>query len=55
MSGGGTFLSSPPFAFRGSIGSGSSLTGRRCRYVNHSVEVGSEAPVPVALALHELD
>ena len=51
MSGGGTFFSSSPLA----TNSLSALPGRRHgRYVQHPVDVGPEATVPVALALHKL-
>jgi hypothetical protein len=56
VSGGGVFFSSAPSTFRRSdSGSGGSLPGRRCRYVNHPIEVSAEAAVPVALALDELN
>src|SRR5215210_1855811 len=51
MSGGGAFLSSPFFA-TGPLGY--LHPGRCSRYVHHPVDVGPEAPVPVAFALHEL-
>ena len=50
MSGGGTFFSSPPLASN-SLGP---LPSRGRRYVQHPVDVGPEAAVPVALALHKL-
>ena len=50
MSGGGAFFSSPPLATN-YLGF---LPGRRRRYVQHAINVGPEAAVPVALALHKL-
>ena len=50
MSGGGTFFSSLPLASN-SLGP---LPSRRRRYVQQAVDVGPEAAVPVALALHKL-
>jgi hypothetical protein len=55
MSGGGTVFSTPSTSESSTGGSGGPLSGRRCRYVNHAVEVSAEAPVPVTLALDELD
>ena len=55
MSGGGTFFSSPPFTpFTFTSGCLGSLPARHGRYVQHAIDVGPEAAVPVALALHKL-
>src|SRR5215211_4700173 len=55
MSGGGTFFSSPPFTpFTFTSGCLGSLPARHRRYVQHAIDVGPEAAVPVALALHKL-
>ena len=52
MSGGGVFFTSPLFTISYLL---DCLPGRSRRYMNHAVEVSAEAPVPIALALHELD
>ena len=56
MSGGGTFFSLPPFfsPFTFTSCCLGSLPGRHGRYVQHPVDVGPEAAVPVALALDKL-
>jgi hypothetical protein len=55
MSGGGAFFSSPPFTpFTFTSGCLGSLPARHGRYVQHAIDVGPEAAVPVALALHKL-
>src|SRR5215212_502902 len=51
VSGGGTSLSSSCLGTR-CLGP---FPGRRGRYVQHAVDVRAKAPVPVALALDELD
>lgn len=52
MSGGRTYFFSPPLTVSYPLGC---LLGRRGRYVNNPVEVSAKSPMPVALALDELD
>jgi hypothetical protein len=52
MSGDVMFLNSSPFVITSLLGS---LTGRGGDYVQHAIDVSPEPPVPVALALCELD
>src|SRR5215210_6784219 len=52
MSGGGSFYSSSLFATISCLLG--SLTRRRSRYVQHTIDVGSESAVPVTFALDEL-
>jgi hypothetical protein len=52
VSGGGLFLYSSPFVITSLLGS---LPGCGGDYVQHAIDVSPELPMPVALALTELD